>query len=96
MSVNLYSPLLRKDHVDARLEEIGELINRGLLAYVASSNESDAELERRIGILQEQEKHFFEMLNVPTNVDVNTRFAILNDRVQSCDLRLSNLNGSMI
>ena len=96
MSVNLYSPLLRKDHVDTRLEQIGELINKGLVAYAAPSDESDAELERRIEILQEQENHFFEMLNIPTNIDVNTRFAILNDRVQSCDLRLSNLNGSMI
>ena len=96
MSVNLYSPLLRKDHVDTRLEQIGKLIDEGLLAYAAPSDKSDAELERRIGILQEQEKHFFEMLNIPTNVDTNTRFAILNDRVQSCDLRLSNLNGSMI
>ena len=96
MSVNLYSPLLRKDHVDTRLEQIGELINEGLIAYAAPSDKSDAELERRIEILQEQEKHFFEMLNIPTNVDTNTRFAMLNDRVQSCNLRLSNLNGSMI
>ena len=60
MSVNLYSPLLRKDHVDTRLEQIGKLIDAGLLAYAAPSDESDAELERRIGILQEQEKHFLK------------------------------------
>ena len=96
MSVNLYSPLLRKDHVDTRLEEIGDLINKGLVAYAGPPDETDAELERRIKILQEQENHFFEMLNIPTDIDVNKRFVILNKRVQKGDLRLNNLNGSMI
>jgi hypothetical protein len=31
MAINLYSPLLRKDHVDSRLEMLEGLISNGII-----------------------------------------------------------------
>ena len=96
MAINLYSPLLRKDHVDSRLEMLEGLISNGIIQYAATAASDETLLQQRIKALQEQEKHFFDLLNITQGSSINDKFIELNSRVSSCNLRLSNLNGQMI
>ena len=94
MAINLYSPLLRKDHVDARLELIEQKIADGLIYYMGTID--DTEIEQKIRVLQDQEDYFFDLLNINGTKTTQQKMQELNKRVERANLNLGNLNGSMI
>jgi hypothetical protein len=46
MAINLYSPMVKKSHVDERLRQIEAAVNSGKLYYLTDDN--DTRIEARI------------------------------------------------
>lgn len=95
MAINLYSPLVRKSHVDERLRQIEAAINSGKLYYLA--NDNDARIEARIQALRESEKQFFAMFGIKKGT-TKEMCQELNARISNpkTGCQLTTMNGAII
>ena len=93
MAENLFTPLLQKKHVDARLITIESGLRNNKIQYTRQSTKDD--IEARIKQLEKAEAHFFDIFNVEGKT-TSERAKNLNKRVVDNKIVLTKMNGKVI
>ena len=93
MAENLFTPLLRKKYVDARLITIESGLRNNKIQYTRQSTKGD--IEARIKQLEKAEEHFFDIFNVEGKT-TSERAKNLNKRITDSKIALTKMNGKEI
>ena len=93
MERNLYTPLIRKAHVDERLSQLETIIGAGKVKYFQGLTADD--VKQRIRELREAEMKFFEVFDIKANTTKEAA-AELNEKIEANNITLTDMNGSNI
>lgn len=94
MSIQLFTPLVRKQHIERRLSDIDLALSRGKLFYVRG--DSSDKIRERIKELEAAEGEFFSIFGITGNQPVREKAEQLQKLLDSCSVTLTSLNGPRI